>query len=133
LGDRTYETWLEDTWRLETQPNGSCVPAHTFFALDSGGEMIGVISVRHTLNEYLLWFGGHIGYGVRPSARRHGHATAMLAAALPVARGLGLSRVMVSCNKENIGSARTIQNNGGVLENEVVEDGQIVQRYWISL
>ena len=133
MEDRTYETWLSDTLRLETQPRGSYVPAHTYFGFDPDGRLVGVISVRHTLNEFLLRAGGHIGYGVRPSARRQGYATAMLRAVLPKARELGLSRVMVSCNKDNLASARTIQNNGGVLENEVLEEGRIVQRYWIML
>lgn len=133
LDGRIYETWLEDTWRLENEPRGNYVPADTWFWFDGDGRMAGMITLRHMLNDFLLRVGGHIGYGVRPSMRRQGHATAMLAAVLPRARELGLTRVLVSCHRENVGSARTIQKNGGMLENEIVEDGRIVQRYWIVL
>jgi predicted acetyltransferase len=130
---RTYEAWLEDILLLETQPTDRYVTSDTYFWMDTPGRLIGVISLRHTLNDFLLRAGGHIGYGVRPSMRRRGHASAMLAAVLPRAGKLGLARVLVSCYKENIASARTIQKNGGVLENEIEEDGRTVQRYWIEL
>ena len=71
--------------------------------------------------------GGHIGYDVRPSARRRGHATSMLAAALPVARGLGIGQALLTCLNDNIGSRKAIEANGGVLDNE--RDGML--RFWI--
>ena len=92
-----------------------------------------MIDIRHRLNEYLLQFGGNIGYSVRPSQRRKGYATEMLALALEECRKLGLNRALVTCDKTNIGSAKTIQKNGGVLENEVLEGDRITQRYWIAL
>lgn len=92
-----------------------------------------MIDIRHRLNEYLLQFGGNIGYSVRPSQRRKGYATEMLALALEECRKLGLDRALVTCDKTNIGSAKTIQKNGGVLENEVLEGDRITQRYWIAL
>ena len=92
-----------------------------------------MIDIRHRLNEYLLQFGGNIGYSVRPSQRRKGYATEMLALALEECRKLGLDRALVTCDKSNIGSAKTIQKNGGVLENEVLEGDRITQRYWIAL
>ncbi|MFH1511895.1 MAG: GNAT family N-acetyltransferase [Bacillota bacterium] len=133
LGGRTYETWLADTWALETKPRGSYVTGHTYFAFDGDGVLVGVIALRHTLNDYLLKAGGHIGYGVRPSARRRGHASAMLAAVLPLAAALGLTRVLITCDKQNIGSARAILRNGGILENEAEDSGRILQRYWVAL
>lgn len=93
----------------------------------------GSIDIRHRLNEYLLQFGGNIGYSVRPSQRRKGYATEMLALALEECRKWGLNRALVTCDKTNIGSAKTIQKNGGVLENEVLEGDRITQRYWIAL
>jgi len=77
--------------------------------------------------------GGHIGDGVRPSERRKGYATAMIALALDECRKLGIEKVLMVCNKENTGSAKSIQNNGGVLENEINVEGETVQRYWIQL
>ena len=81
---------------------------------------LGAISLRHTLNDFLLAAGGHIGYGVRPTARRRGLATWALRAVLPNARSLGLTRVLLTCDDENVGSARIIENNGGVLDRSFV-------------
>ena len=91
------------------------------------------MDIRHSLNEALLLDGGHIGDGVRPSERRKGYATAMIALALDECRKLGIEKVLMVCNKENPGSAKSIQNNGGVLENEINVEGETVQRYWIQL
>lgn len=114
--------------------SGKLVPDSTFFCLDEARNIVvGAVNIRHYLNESLLLNGGHIGDGVRPSERRKGIATRMIALALDECRKLGLERVLMVCNKENIGSAKSIQNNGGVLENEVVVDGVVEQRYWINL
>ena len=111
------------------------VEATTFLALrESDGALIGFIQVRHRLNDYLTQFGGHIGYSVRSSERQKGYATEMLRQALLYAKTLGLMKALVTCNNDNEASRRTIVSNGGVLENEVVEEcGQVVQRYWIAL
>lgn len=130
---RDYPSWLADTFQIETRAPEGFVTADTYFYFDEEGRLVGALNLRHTLSDYLRQFGGHIGYGVRPTARRKGYAAAMLGEALPLARTRGLSRVLVTCDKQNTGSARTIQRNGGVLENEVVEDEEIVQRYWIDL
>ena len=95
--------------------------------------MVGAVNIRHYLNESLLLNGGHIGDGVRPSERRKGIATKMIALALDECKKLGMEKVLMVCNKENIGSAKSIQNNGGILENEIEVDGVVVQRYWINL
>ena len=95
--------------------------------------LLGAISLRHHLNDDLLHRGGHIGYGIRPSARGQGLATWALGAVLEPARALGLERVLVTCNDDNAASARTIERNGGVLED--VRDHELgrFRRYWISL
>ena len=109
-------------------------PASTFFAYDRERDiLVGAVDIRHSLNEALLLDGGHIGDGVRPSERRKGYATAMIALALDECRKLGIEKVLMVCNKENTGSAKSIQNNGGVLENEINVEGETVQRYWIQL
>lgn len=114
--------------------SGRLVPDSTFFCLDTGRNIIvGAVNIRHYLNESLLLNGGHIGDGVRPSERRKGIATAMIALALEECRKLGIDRVLMVCDKENIGSAKSIINNGGVLENEIEVDGVTEQRYWIDI
>lgn len=112
----------------------SLVPDSTFFCLDDERSIfVGAVNIRHWLNEGLLLNGGHIGDGVRPSERRKGYATKMIALALDECRKLGIDRVLMVCDKNNIGSAKSINNNGGVLENEIVVDGTTEQRYWIDL
>jgi predicted acetyltransferase len=110
------------------------VPDSTFFCLDLDRNIfVGAINIRHYLNQNLLITGGHIGDGVRPSERRKGYATNMIKLGLVECRKLGIKRVLITCDKTNIGSAKSIINNGGVLENEVIEDGVVEQRYWITL
>ena len=93
------------------------VPSTTLWWVD-GGAYLGRLAIRHRLTPHLLEYGGHIGYDVRPTARRRGHATAMLAAALPVANRLGIDRALVTCDTTNVASRRVIEANGGVLEDE---------------
>ena len=110
------------------------VPDSTFFCLDEERDIVvGAVNIRHYLNESLLLNGGHIGNGVRPSERRKGIATKMIALALEECKKLGIERVLMVCDKENIGSAKSILKNGGILENEIEVDGVIEQRYWIEL
>mgnify|MGYP002617190631 CR=1 FL=1 len=118
----------------ESEPKEGYVPASTFFAYDRERDiLVGAVDIRHSLNEALLLDGGHIGDGVRPSERRKGYATEMIALALDECRKLGIEKVLMVCNKENTGSAKSIRNNGGVLENEINVEGETVQRYWIQL
>lgn len=110
------------------------LPDSTFFCLDEKRDIfVGAVNIRHYLNERALLNGGHIGDGVRPSERRRGVATAMIALALEECKKLGIDRVLMVCDKDNIGSAKSIQRNGGVLENEIEVDGVVEQRYWIEL
>jgi predicted acetyltransferase len=91
-------------------------------------EVVGFLAVRHRLNAWLLEEGGHIGYAIRPSRRRAGHASRALALAVRRAAELGLERVLVTCDHDNVASARTIERNGGVQED--IRNGKC--RYWIS-
>jgi len=111
----------ETTPRLE-----GWVPATTLWWVE-GDEFLARIAIRHRLTSLLLAAGGHIGYDVRPSARRRGHATAMLRAALPVARGLGIESALLTCDVDNVGSRKVIEACGGVLEEE--RDGRL--RFWV--
>ena len=120
---------------LEVKEAGNgLVPESTFFCLDEGRDkIVGAVNIRHYLNDALLLSGGHIGDGVRPSERRKGIATHMIGLALLACRRLGIFRVLMVCDKGNVGSARSILSNGGVLEDERIIDGKAVQRYWIDL
>lgn len=94
------------------------VPDTTYFCLDEDRDIfVGAVNIRHYLNESMLLNGGHIGDGVRPSERRKGVATKMISLALKECKKLGINRVLMVCDKENVGSAKSIVNNGGVLEN----------------
>ncbi|WP_221176943.1 GNAT family N-acetyltransferase [Nocardioides pocheonensis] len=88
---------------------------------------VGRMSIRHELNEWLREVGGHIGYDVRASRRREGHATAMLAAALPIARDLGIDRALLTCDDDNVASRLVIERNGGVFED--ARGGKL--RFWV--
>lgn len=115
-------------------PKVGLVPDSTFFCLDEDRDLfVGAVNIRHYLNAQLLMNGGHIGDGVRPLERRKGIATKMIALALEECRKLGIERVLMVCDKDNIASAKSIQRNGGVLENEIETDGVTEQRYWIDL
>jgi len=128
-----FDYYLE---RLENKSTtGGWVPDSVFFLLDDErNRLLGAVNIRHYLTDALLKDGGHIGDGIRPSERRKGYATKMIHLALEECRKLGIDRVLMICNKDNIGSARSIIRNGGVLENEITgSDGSVLQRYWIQL
>ena len=128
-----FDYYLENL-EIREETNGR-VPDSTFFCLDVDRNIfVGAINIRHYLNELLLNIGGHIADGIRPSERSKGYATAMIKMGLDECRKLGITKVLMACDKENIASAKTIMNNGGVLDNEVIdEEGVVVQRYWIQL
>ncbi len=101
-----------------------------FFWITDGDpeQVIGFLAIRHTLNDFLLEIGGHIGFSVRPARRGEGHASRALALALDRAAELGVERALVTCDLDNEPSRRTIVRNGGVFEDE--RKGK--KRYWID-
>ena len=127
-----YVEWLEKVTNDRFTAREGRVLSSTYFCF-ADDILAGTIQIRHTLNDELSHSGGHIGYGVRPSCRRKGYGAKMLGLALAQCPVLGIGRALVTCNKDNIGSAKTILKNGGILENEITEpNGNIVQRYWIN-
>lgn len=96
-------------------------------------KLVGMLQIRHSLNEFLLQHGGHIGDSVRPSEQGKGYATEQISLALERCLDLGINKVLMTCDKNNIASARTIQKNNGKLENEILNKGETIQRYWIDL
>ena len=131
-----FDAWLANVRAYsapETTPAGK-VPATQYLALDENEHLVGMVNLRHCLNDYLLEFGGHIGYSVRPADRKNGYAIQMLKLALDEAKALGIDRVRIACDRYNIASAKTIQANGGVLDGERYDpqDSTLTQRYWIE-
>jgi predicted acetyltransferase len=120
-----YVRWLRAGTQEESPRPRGHVPGTTLWWAD-GDEYLGRLTIRHRLTPSLLTVGGHIGYDVRPSARRRGHATAMLAAALPWTHDLGIDPVLITCDVDNLGSRKVIEANGGVLEDE--RSGKL--RFW---
>ncbi len=128
-----FDNYIKSLATKEETKDG-WVPDTTLFCLDRDRNIfVGAVNIRHYLNDKLLKTGGHIGDGVRPGERKKGYGTAIIGLALEECKKLGINKVLICCDKTNIGSAKTIINNGGVLENEVEEDGRIEQRYWIQL
>ena len=129
---RNFDYYL-DNLEIKQETDGK-VPHTTLFCLDIDRNIfVGAVNIRHYLTEEMLVNAGHIGDGVRPTERRKGYATAMIGLALEEAKKLGINRVLMVCDKTNIASAKSIINNGGILENEIEVDGVVEQRYWIEL
>ena len=132
-----YEEWL---WLVNecSKPDNMAlgVQASTYFAVRKNDEkVVGCIELRHTLNEALAVSGGHIGFSVVPTERRKGYATQMLKQMLAEAKKIGLDKVLLTCDIDNIGSYKTIEACGGVREQEApfVLDGEQYYKYWITL
>lgn len=133
-----YDDWLlklEKDLDFKNIPEGR-VPANTYFLIRIlDNKIVGMINIRHKLSESLLNMGGHIGYSIRPTERNKGYGTIMLKLGLEKCREINLDKVLITCDKANLASAKVIQRNNGLLENEIFSDifSEVVQRYWINL
>jgi predicted acetyltransferase len=134
----TFDALLEKAKRIadtSIPPEEGFVHNDLYWIVD-GAEVVGFVSFRHELNDWLRQFGGHIGYAVRASRRRRGYASKGLRLALDRARELGLDRVLLTCDDDNVGSFRTIEGAGGELQDviDAPEHGHArLRRYWIAL
>ena len=125
-GFAAYVDWLRSQAREDAPRPEGHVPSTTLWWIQDD-DYLGRIAIRHRLTPHLLEVGGHIGYDVRPSARRRGHATAMLRAALPVAHGLGIESALVTCDDTNTASRKVIEANGGVFDDQRADK----LRFWV--
>ncbi len=128
----TFEEFLQIAEDDLTDERNRWVPATLFFLMD-GERILWAIQVRHHIDHpNLRESGGHIGYGIRPSERRKWYATKMLELWLQEARKLGLKKVMLGCNDDNIGSIKTIEKNGGIFERYTDHEWSLSRVYWIE-
>lgn len=132
----SYEDWVKEK---ANEKNGidlrdGYVPCTTLFLKRmSDNKVCGSISIRHELNEFLFNFGGHIGYSVTPSERGKGYGKLQLKMALEIASYLGIEKCLITADKTNTLSNKTIISEGGVLENTVMWNNEPLNRYWINL
>lgn len=132
-GFTNYEDYLVELTKRE-RGHGKWLPCSNYFLVNENKRVLGMLDIRHELNDYLHQFGGHIGYSVRPSERKKGYATQMLAKGVEKCQELGIGKVLITCDQDNIGSAKVILNNNGKEDYSVQdEDGVVVRRFWISL
>lgn len=135
----TYAEWLDFDKRLKALYGDGCVPSTVYLAVrETDNTLVGMVDCRHCLSEFLLNYGGHIGYSVHPEQRRKGYAKEMLRFAVDeFYRPRGVARVLVTCDRDNEASRRTILANGGRMENDVPDEPGLgksgwIERYWIA-
>lgn len=135
-GYKDYDKWSKG---MKNRQTGKNLPEgyvkEVFFLCYEGDRLVGVFSIKYKLTEYLLNYGGHICYAVRPSDRNRGLATQMLRQGLCFARVDGFEKVLLVCDEDNLASEKVIQKNGGVFENRLfdADESVFVKRYWIQL
>ena len=134
-----FEKWLEKLElmkNIETCPSDRCIGREYFLIRESDEKIVGMINLRWNLNEWMLEYGGHIGYGIRPTERRKGYNKINLYLCLLKAKEFGLDKVLLTASDNNLGSISTIKALGGVLENKVEsykDSNDITGRYWINV
>lgn len=129
-----YSEWLQYIGNCSDGINiGEEVPQTLFFLKNSNGTILGAVSLRHYLNHTNMVDGGHVGYGICPEYRRKGYGNLILQLALRELSAMGVSKILITCDSDNIASQKVIQHNNGVLENQTYdEDGIAINRYWID-
>ena len=132
----SIEIWLEELKKRsceDTVPKG-LVPSSTYLGVrEKDNYIVGMIDIRHYLNEYLTQAGGHIGYGVRKTERNKGYAKQMLKLALEKCKELKIKKVLITCDEDNIASEKVILSANAKLEDIRNVDGENKKRFWIDL
>ena len=133
---KDYDRWLQG---MRNRHTGRHLPEgyvrENFYLCYEADRLVGVFSLKFELTDFLLRYGGHIGYAVRPSDRNRGLATQMLRQGLSLAKEFGFERILCVCDDDNTASEKVIRKNGGVLENELYfpDEDVTVRRFWIRL
>lgn len=128
-----FEELVDKQTRFLDQADPGFVSHSTFWLLNDADEIVGVSNMRHYLNKGLLNHGGHIGYGIRPSARKKGYATKILELTLIEAKKMGIEKALLTCDHDNIASEKTILKNGGKLWKQQVYNDEETKLFWIQL
>ena len=134
-----YDEWINFEERLSKKYGEDYVPSTVCLAIrETDNKLVGIIDFKHKLTDFLFNYGGNIGYSVLPEERQKGYAKEILRLMLEKCKELGVGKVLIACDKENIASAKTIISNGGILENEVKDEPGLgcsgtIQRYWINI
>jgi predicted acetyltransferase len=128
-----FEEFIKITNSFKKVQDKGFVHHSTFWLITDDDQIAGVSNLRHYLNENLLLEGGHIGFGIRPSYRRKGYASLLLELTLLEAKKLNIDKALLTCDKSNIASAKTILKNGGALWKEHIHKGVVKQNYWIEI
>ena len=132
----SIEIWLQELKKRsceDTVPKG-LVPSSTYLAVrEKDNYIVGMIDIRHYLNEYLTQAGGYIGYGVRKTERNKGYAKQMLKLALEKCKELKIKKVLITCDEDNIASEKVILSANAKLEDIRNVDGENKKRFWIDL
>ena len=134
-----YEKWLEKLElmkNIETCPNNSCIGREYFLIRENDNRLVGMINLRWNLNDWMIKYGGHIGYGIRPTERNKGYNKINLYLCLLKAKEIGLDKVIITALDNNHGSIKTIKVLGGVLVNKIKyykDENKLLGRYWIDV
>ncbi len=132
LLEKNFDEFVALRLSYENDPPPGYVPQSDYWLI-AEGIFAGRISIRHQLNATLLRYGGHIGYEIRPSMRRRGYGTLQCALGLQKTWELGITRALITCDDDNIGSIRIIEANGGILQDKVDNGrGVLTRRYWVE-
>lgn len=136
LMELDFDEWIRHLKLLQNEatcPEGLVPSCNYIYVDDDETKVFGIIDLRKELNDYLLNYGGHIGYSVAPDERRKGYAGAMLKAALEIYKNEGYGKVLITCNKNNLASKKTILSQNGIFEDERNNGDETYLRFWFSL